>query len=367
MKKLFFLFAMLSFMVACSDDDNNDKSPIKGLEIPQSTTPVKPGESVTIKGEGFTQSSEIWFRAIATRAENREDVKATVTEVNANGITFIAPEVYGNQSVLLKENGKEYELGKMTFEEEPEEVEEVKILPKKIKEIKVYEELDYYTIYRYEYNGNGTFKEITKIDMGAEEERQKFTYTTNKITSIINDDPEDIRTYNLDNGRLKSYTWSATYNGKNGKETEGETYELDYKGDYLSTVKITDLYDSEYYSNENISFIGGKFMCYDYKCPKDQADGYTKFEYGTQLNNLNLDLFGFIGECFFDSSLEELYLLNVCGKRSNYVPKKMEYQEEGDIEFFTFDYQMDGEYISTITVLNEDKEMDRKFEITYEQ
>lgn len=366
-------------MVACSDDDNNDKSPIKGLEIPQSTTPVKPGASVTIKGEGFTQASEVWFRAIATRAENREDVKATVTEVNANGITFIAPEVYGNQSILLKENGKEFELGKMTFEEEPEEVEDVKILPKKIKEIKVYEELDYYTIYRYDYNGNGTIKEITKIDMnGAEGDRQTFTYTTNKITSIENDDQEDISTYNLENGRLKSYTWSATYNGETGKETEGETYEVDYNGDYLSTVKITDLYESQYNSNENISFIGGKLMSYDYKYPNDPVNnGYTKFEYGTQLNNLNIDLFGIIGECFFDSALEELYLLNVCGKRSNYVPQKMEYHEEGDddgdgepyndTEFCTFDYQMDGEYISTITVLNEDKEMDWKFEITYEQ
>lgn len=366
-------------MVACSDDDNNDKSPIKGLEIPQSTTPVKPGESLTIKGEGFTQSSEIWFRAIATRAENREDVKAPVTEVNANGITFIAPEVYGNQSVLLKENGKEYELGKMTFEEEPEEVEEVKILPKRIKEIKVYEDLDHYTIYRYDYNENGTIKEITEIDMNGEEgDHQKFTYSTNKITSTKNDHPEDISTYNLENGRLKSYTWSATYDGENGKETEGETYEVDYNGNYLSTVKITDLYDSQYNSDENISFIGGKFMSYDYKYPNDPGyNGYTKFEYGTQLNNLNIDLFGIIGECFFDSSLEELYLLSVCGKRSNYVPKKMEYHEEGDddgdgepyndTEFCTFDYQMDGEYISTITVLNEDKEMDWKFEITYEQ
>lgn len=363
MKKLFFLFAMLSFMVACSDDDNNDKSPIKGLEIPQSTTPVKPGESVTIKGEGFTQSSEIWFRAIATRAENREDVKAPVTEVNANGITFIAPEVYGNQSVLLKENGKEYELGKMTFEEEPEEVEEVKILPKKIKEIKVYEDPDHYTIYRYDYNENGTIQEITTIDMNGEEgDHQKFTYSTNKITSIENDDLKNISTYNLENGRLKSYTWSSSYYG----ETDSETYEVDYNGDYLSTVKITNLYDSQYNSNENISFIGGKFMSYDYKYPNDPGyNGYTKFDYGTQLNNLNLDLFGIIGECFFDSSLEELYLLNVCGKRSNYVPKKMEYQEEGDIEFFTFDYKMDGEYISTITVLNEDKEMEWKFEITY--
>lgn len=185
MKKLLFLFTMLAFMVACSDDDdNNNESPIKGLEIPQSTTPVKPGASVTIKGEGFTKASEIWFRQIITKATENTDIKATITEVNSTGITFTAPEVYGNQNVLLKENGKEYELGKMTFEEQPEQPEEITILPKKIKEIKVYEEQDYYTTYKYNYNENGTIKEITTIAFGGQESHQKFTYTTNAITSI---------------------------------------------------------------------------------------------------------------------------------------------------------------------------------------
>lgn len=135
MKKLLFLFTMLAFFVACSDDDKDNELPIKGLEIPKFENPVKPGEAITIKGEGFTKASEIWFRTILTRAENIGDVKAIVTKVNATGITFTTSEVYGNQSVLLKENGKEYELGKMTFEEQPEEGGDIEILPKRIKKI----------------------------------------------------------------------------------------------------------------------------------------------------------------------------------------------------------------------------------------
>ena len=70
MRKLLFLFTMLALFVACSDDDDKDNElPIKGLEIPKFENPVRPGESITIKGEGFTKASEIWFRTIIARAE----------------------------------------------------------------------------------------------------------------------------------------------------------------------------------------------------------------------------------------------------------------------------------------------------------
>ena len=46
MRKLLFLFTMLAFFIACSDDDDKDNElPIKGLEIPKFENPVKPGES----------------------------------------------------------------------------------------------------------------------------------------------------------------------------------------------------------------------------------------------------------------------------------------------------------------------------------
>lgn len=143
---------------------------------------------------------------------------------------------------------------------------------------------------------------------------------------------------------------------------------MNYNGNYLSTITITDLNDNTYNVNETVSFIGGKFISYNYDYPNDSNGykGYVKFEYGNQLNNLNIDLFGIMGDCFFDSSIECVFLMNVGGKRANYIPQKMEYNEDGDTEFFTFDYKMNGEYISIITLLNEEKEMEWKFEITYE-
>lgn len=124
------------------------------------TTPVKPGESVTIEGQGLTQASEIWFRALATRAEKRADVKATVTGVTASGITFTAPMVFGQQTVLLKEAGKEYTLGEMTFEEESGG-EEMAILPKKVMKIVVLEDGNARSAatYTYKYD-NATVAEI---------------------------------------------------------------------------------------------------------------------------------------------------------------------------------------------------------------
>ena len=44
MRKLLFLFTMLAFFIACSDDDDKDNElPIKGLEIPKFENPVKTG------------------------------------------------------------------------------------------------------------------------------------------------------------------------------------------------------------------------------------------------------------------------------------------------------------------------------------
>ena len=76
---------MLALFMACSDDNDKDNGlPIVGLEFPKFENPVKPGESITIKGEDFTKVSEIWFRTIVIRAENTGDVKAIVTEVNSS-------------------------------------------------------------------------------------------------------------------------------------------------------------------------------------------------------------------------------------------------------------------------------------------
>lgn len=103
-------------LASCSDKNKSDEPtlPIEGLEMPSATTPIVAGAPVTIKGSGFTATSEIWLNAI-TKAD--EGVKATVTAFTATSISFTVPtSISGEQNITLRQDGKEFTLGKLTFE-----------------------------------------------------------------------------------------------------------------------------------------------------------------------------------------------------------------------------------------------------------
>lgn len=364
MKKLLFLFTMLALFVACSDDDKDNESPIKGLEIPKFENPVKPGEAITIKGEGFTKASEIWFRQIISKATGNSDVKAIVTEVNTTGITFTAPEVYGNQSVLLKENGKEYELGKMTFEEQPEEGGDVEILPKKIKKVILYEEEDYYTIYEYTY-ADGKIVSVKRTNTpGNDVVTSTYTYSTDKITMLSKtpNGKDDYRiVFDLNNGKLSHY--------KSNFDEYSDDFTYTYTGEYLSKVEGSEETPDEKMS-ETFSFIQGKLTRYVYN--SHEYVDIQDYTYNNQLNNLNIDLFTFIAYNFESGSVDEGLLLGIIGKRCQYLPSSMKWttedEEDGkETTEHTFSYKMDGDYITEMTLIEKGENItDFKVEIFYE-
>ena len=116
MRKLLLLAGAILAFASCSknDDPLTAELPIKGLELPETETPVKAGEPVTIKGEGFTEQSEIWLRAVTRAAA--EEIKTEIVEVASTYIKFVAPDsVSGEQTVVLKQDGKERDLGTLTF------------------------------------------------------------------------------------------------------------------------------------------------------------------------------------------------------------------------------------------------------------
>lgn len=360
MKKLLFLFTMLTFMVACSDDDKND-TPINGLEIPEFENPVTPGQTVTIKGEGFDEGSEIWFRAIATRATDNDDVKAEVTGVDANGITFIAPSVYGNQSILLKQDGREYKLGEMLFADQPEEPADVEILPRKIKKFtKVDSEgHSYNESEEFEYDADGRIKS-QDFDDG---EIWHYTYSNNMITcrQEANEEYEGKSEFILENGRIKSYSL------KNDDWYQNYEFEYDKDG-YLNESVMTD--DEDDTETETFSFVEGNLVKYTfaYKVFKEW-NGSIEFIYGEQLNNLNIDLFYIIGEYHFDSNIGDAFLFGMLGKRSRYLPSKMIItdpmwdDDDENISYYktytvNIEYEMNGEYISSFTVKAEDGDVE---------
>lgn len=369
MRKLLFLFTMLALFVACSDDDNKDNElPIKGLEIPKFENPVKPGESITIKGEGFTKASEIWFRTIIARAENTGDVKAIVTEVNSTGITFTAPEVYGNQSVLLKENGKEYELGKMTFEEQPEEGGDVEILPKKVKKVVYYEDGEVLETYEYTYNKENKIAsvKVTK-SYGSRTENKTYTYSTDKITmKTTGGEDEEEFVFNLQNGKLISSKFTYT----DIDEIYADNFVYTYDGEYLSKVEGSEETEDEK-MYETFSFIQGKLMQYTYNALNYHYSSIVDYNYGKQLNNLNIDLFTFIAsDCTDSESVIEAFLLRSVGKRSQYLPSSMKWttedEEDGkEVSEYKFSYKMNGDYITEMLYVD-DEEEEWRYEIFYE-
>ena len=69
------------------------------------------------------------------------DVQAEVTDVTATTVTFTAPDVSGEQNILLKQDGGEWILGVLHFPEVPNtpggDEEEPAILPTRISHVRV--------------------------------------------------------------------------------------------------------------------------------------------------------------------------------------------------------------------------------------
>ncbi|WP_302614616.1 IPT/TIG domain-containing protein, partial [uncultured Alistipes sp.] len=242
MKK--FLFFMLAAALFCGCDKDDVPCPVTGISIPASSAenPVQPGTSVTIRGAGFTEDSEIWLRGMA-----RTDTQATVSNVTATAITFIAPAVSGEQAVILKQDGGTYELGRLFFAEEPEP-EDLELLPKKVARTRTtyYDKsMIYETTYQYGADGN-------VIGMLENEMQDETVYGTNDYRSTadgismtwksdVDPDYTDIRTYRITDERVSSYT--QTYKDA-AKEYRSETIadvSYDTKG-YVNEIVFVEKY-----------------------------------------------------------------------------------------------------------------------------
>ncbi len=115
MRKIFLLLSLgLVALTGCKKDST--PSLVENPILPPSTETFAPGAAVTIKGSGFTDADEIWFRA---QTKATDDIQATITKQTATEITFIVPQGLpaGEQTVLLKRDDQEMPLGKITVAE----------------------------------------------------------------------------------------------------------------------------------------------------------------------------------------------------------------------------------------------------------
>lgn len=351
MKKLFgvwMLLCALCVFTACSDDEE-DELPIQGLKIPLSETPVKPRASVTIEGQGFTQTSEIWFRMVSSGAESRCSVKATVMEVTTNGITFIAPMVFGKQNVILKEAGKEYRLGEMTFEDATGKEGNVTILPKKVTEIIVLENGNSYSAGTYKYNYDN--EKVTEIIYSTKyDDNYNCKYEGNNvaITGSLTGFIE------IENGKAVQMKTADNF------LSEENTFQYTPAGylDYITTK--WDEEGDQYTETETFTIVNGGVIIYQ---EKEYGKDITSidYEYGdyTYLNNLSIDLWSIMVNCWHGSDVGEAFAFGLVGKRAKYLPVRlheidMDEEEPGDY-YLDLEYILEGEYITNIKLIDKEE------------
>lgn len=73
-----------------------------------------------IKGKGFNELSEIWFKPTVTTKSEEGAVKAEILSVDNSQIKIMTPTIYDSQDLSLKQGDKFYPLGKLVFAPEPQ-------------------------------------------------------------------------------------------------------------------------------------------------------------------------------------------------------------------------------------------------------
>ncbi len=352
---------MLAAALFCGCDKDDVPCPVTEISVPASSAenPVQPGSSVTIKGKGFTDTSEIWLRGTDHAAE----VHVEITDISTASLTFTAPEVSGEQNVILKQDGGEWSLGKLYF------VELDGILPKKLVKIVATSRWDEDTYTetcttKYTYDEKGRLSKIDMVDEDHSVYEIEYThsvyeieYTANEITMRINGEHEK---------------WHNVFSLKNGRAAtcvEVET-EADYKHEteysygsnsYLSgfVCKKTDEESSDSYKGTLTFGEGGYLKTYDVKQVNFEAENYIPYSIEftpnkNVRNNLNLDLMGcsdFMEE-IEEEAIVYAYLLGIGGKRTTYLPQQLtliEGDEVGNSKYIIkYDYKFNGDYLSEI-------------------
>lgn len=344
-KKLLILMLLCIGLVSCSNDDDNPKtnSPITNLEIPQSSSdnPIKSGESITIKGEGFTQTSEIWLKVITKSTEN-QDVKAEVSSVTASGISFTVPNVSGERSIVLKQSGQEYILGKMYFDVLSETIVKKRIT-QWLKDGKPFFEFVYNkdgrlekfneagdAVYTFTYNDAGQLTSVTESDYSTKTKTATTVFEYKNATTIV------VTKTDIESSETDIQTLTLNEKGQLIKRvTEDQTNEFGYdaSGNIIKNI------DSWLENGKTISQI----LTYDY----DAKHSY--------LSNMNLPVWFWV--------YNETTGLD-CYSGSNNMIKG--YKNEEVMDSFKFDYDEEG----YPTVIYEDEEgkgnFTKEFELVYE-
>lgn len=207
-------------------------------------------------------------------------------------------------------------------------------------------EISYTVAFGYDDQGRLISMADSRVASGNSEST-RFTYDGNTVSSVHTFDGEAY-TYWLENGRVVRYRYEEDFwwnEAVCGYDADG----------YLASLLFTSSDDDA--ATVNYAYTDTGFTV-SWKVP-DEACTYTVEYDPAQLNNLNLDLYGWEYLC---EELVELWaesrLLEAAGQRLRYLPAKISsvytYEEDGrqytEKGVTSFVYRMDGEYLSEAEV-----------------
>ncbi len=338
-KLLFFVAAAATLLCGCNKDDRG-ALPVADVDLPTSSAenPITAGSPVTIQGKGFTHGSEIWLRALTKAAAG--DVQATVTEVTAAAITFTAPRVAGEQGVILKQDGGEWNLGTLYFTATNE------ILPRKLTRIvTAYPDEEDKDVDEFTYDDQGRLASIA-FDPERRDDMIRIEYAENRV--VVKGSGTK-NAYRLEKGRTVSS--ECEFHDQKRIVT---TYAYDANG-FLSEMVEKGTESSAYVYRQ--TFQNNSLI----QC-EGQGEGWSESVRITPdktiPNNLNLDLCAFLllaADVIDNEEMLMPYQLGVAGNRSSCLPKQcvMTYKddERTDTNTYTFEYAIDSEgYITGVRI-----------------
>ncbi len=256
----------------------------------------------------------------------------------------------------------------VTFAQSVENETAFRILPQRVSHIRI-TKFDHFTyVMRFVYDAQGRIVSVVESDFRYLDDG---TSKPDRISTVEYDGqsmtitgPQSKYSYELADGRAVSMTgtWAETM------EFSGEcaeTYSYDAAGYLLRRT----------YRDDNAIEYENTFAVAD-----DVFTGWNRLIEGEELvmtnendsevfNNLNIDLFG-LSEFTFYEVCSPIRLYGVGGRRVRTLPRRIVCRwltQPDEIEFRTYDYRMDGDYISEVEIRDTNGERIIRLEFFYEE
>lgn len=323
--------------------------PVSALLFPPD--PVSAGEEATIQGLGFAKNCELSLKL------GEETLKMEIA-VSDKDVTFTLPATLaaGTYTVILKQDGGEWVIGKITVEAKAVTQ---KTQIDKITQTYTKKGKEQVIVNSYTYNADGKLSSVETIHNGEKDSRVDFTWTSGQLTVNFYAYDSNAGDYYEEEDMYCVYTL-----------TDGKVAHSEYSG-FMGNWESDWTYRDGYLSD-----ISGIIYTMDGDRLSGFSDGYgmdLKFTYeNNQANKSVIDLMGEVSlYCGKFESEEQYYarLAGICGKAPGLLPSSIIQAGDPDDPDFqdetigiTYETDADG-YVTKLIFADEDG--DKTFEVTY--